>query len=109
MSIYSEIKQAFPTLPIADISDYYTSEIELAKRVYQGSPPWKTVKSSGLKQKTRKRALTGMAKVVCDKMAALTFSEQCDIECPEYQEVIDNILSDNRFNSKYESKPTTKS
>ena len=101
MSIYSEIKQAFPTLPIADISDYYTSEIELAKRVYQGSPPWKTVKSSGLKQKTRKRALTGMAKVVCDKMAALTFSEQCDIECPEYQDVIDNILSDNRFNSKF--------
>lgn len=101
MSIYSEIKQAFPELPVADISDYYEREIEFAKRVYQGSPPWNTVSTSGLKHKTRLRSLTGMAKVVCDKMAALTFSEQCDIECAEYQTLIDETLESNAFNSKF--------
>ena len=101
MSIYNDIKEAFPTLPITDLSAYYDSEIGLAKQVYQGSPPWKKVKSSGLRRKTRDRSLTGLAKVVCDKMAALTFSEQCSIECAEYQELIDDTLNKNAFWSKF--------
>ena len=101
MSIYSEIKQAFPTMPIADISDYYTTEIELAKNVYQGKPPWDSVTSSGLKTHKRPRALTGTAKVVCDKMAALTYSEQCVIKCDAYQELIDETLEINAFSAKF--------
>lgn len=34
MSIYSEIQQAFPQLTLADISDYYSCEIEPAKKIY---------------------------------------------------------------------------
>lgn len=102
MSIYSEIKKVFPDIPIADISDYYTEEIEPAKNIYRGSPPWKRVKSSGIKQKSRDRSLLNMAKVVCDKMAALTYSEQCGIECSdeEYGKLITDTLERNAFNRK---------
>ena len=103
MSIYSEIKQAFPELPIGNISDYYTNEIETAKKIYQGSPPWQTVKSSGIKKKSRRRSLLNMAKVVCDKLAALTFSEQCDIKCDneEYDRLIAETLEKNAFGSRF--------
>ncbi len=103
MSIYSEIKQAFPQLVVSDISDYYSNEIEPAKKIYQGQPNWKCVKSSGIKKKSRDRSLLNMAKVVCDKMAALTFSEQCDIDCgnEEYEEIIKSVLSENAFNSHF--------
>ena len=102
MSIYSEIQQAFPQLTLADISDYYSYEIEPAKKIYQGKPPWRRVKSSGIKKKTRDRSLLNMAKVVCDKMAALTFSEQCDIKCSDekYQEFVLNTLENNAFWAK---------
>lgn len=102
MSIYTDIQQAFPKLMFADISDYYSSEIEPAKKIYQGKPPWRRVKSSGIKKKNRNRSLLNMAKVVCDKMAALTFSEQCDIKCTDekYQELILDILEKNAFWAK---------
>ena len=102
MSIYTEIRQSFPELALIDISDYYDEEIEPAKKVYQGKPPWRRVKSSGIKKKTRDRSLLNMAKVVCDKMAALTFSEQCSIECTDegYRKLIHEVLEDNAFWSK---------
>ena len=103
MSIYSELKQAFPSLPAADISDYYTDTIEPAKRIYSGSPPWRTVRSSGIKKKSRRRALLNMAKTVCDKMAALTFSEQCEISCDNerYNALIADVLEKNAFGIKF--------
>lgn len=99
MSIFSEIRRAFPELTLTDISDYYSNEIDLAKQVYQGKPPWNSVKSSGIKKKHRERSLMNMAKVVCDKLAALTFSEQCDIVCSDdkYNEIIHKVLDDNAF------------
>lgn len=103
MSIYTEIKQAFPKLTIPDISDYYTREIEPAKRVYQGSPPWKQVKHAGVKKKHRDMALLNAAKVVCDKMAALTYSEQCEITATDgdCQRIIGDTLEANAFQSKF--------
>lgn len=103
MNIYNEIQSAFPEIAIPNISDYYTREIEAAKRVYQGSPPWKRVRSAGLKKKTRDRALLNAAKVVCDKMAALTYSEQCEIAASkaEYQKIIMDVLDENAFQSKF--------
>ncbi len=103
MSIYNEIKEVFPQLAIADISDYYASEIAPAKAVYQGDPPWKRVTNSGIRKKTRNRALLNTAKVVCDKMAALTFSEQCDITVsdPEYDKLVHDALEKNSFNDKF--------
>lgn len=103
MSIYTEIKQAFPQLTIPDISDYYTREIEAAKKVYQGSPPWKQVKHAGVKKKHRDMALLNAAKVVCDKMAALTYSEQCEITATneDYQKIIEDTLEANAFQSKF--------
>lgn len=103
MSIYSEIKQVFPQLTVPDISDYYTDEIEPAKKVYQGSPPWERVTNSGIKKKSRSRALLNTAKVVCDKLAALTFSEQCDISTDNeaYTKIILKTLENNAFYSKF--------
>lgn len=103
MDIYSEIRSAFPEIAIPNIGDYYAREIEAAKRVYQGSPPWKRVRSAGLKKKTRDRALLNAAKVVCDKMAALTYSEQCEITASNenYREIISDVLEENAFQSKF--------
>lgn len=103
MDIYSEIQSAFPNIAIPNIGGYYTREIEAAKRVYQGSPPWKRVRSAGLKKKTRDRALLNAAKVVCDKMAALTYSEQCEITASDekYREIISDVLEENAFQSKF--------
>lgn len=103
MSIYTEISQAFPELAIPDIADYYTREIEPAKRVYQGSPPWKNVRHAGVRKKHREMALLNAAKVVCDKMAALTYSEQCEITASDeaYQRIIGDVLAANAFQSKF--------
>lgn len=99
MSIYSYIKQAFPNVPIVDISDYYTRHIEPAKRIYQGKPPWRTVTNSGIKKKSRPRAMTNMAKVICDKLATMTFSEQCDISIDDekYNDTVSKVLENNCF------------
>ncbi|MCM1335611.1 MAG: phage portal protein [Bacteroides sp.] len=103
MSIYTEIRQAFPKLAVPDISDYYTREIESAKRVYQGSPPWKQVRHAGVKKKRRDMALLNAAKVVCDKMAALTYSEQCEITTTDEscQRIVEEVLAGNAFQSKF--------
>lgn len=99
MSIYTYIKQAFPNVPIVDISDYYTRHIEPAKRIYQGKPPWRTVTNSGIKKKSRPRAMTNMAKVICDKLATMTFSEQCDISVDDekYNDTVSEVLENNCF------------
>lgn len=99
MSIYTYIKQAFPNVPIVDISDYYTRHIEPAKRIYQNKPPWKDVVNTGIKKKKRARSLTNMAKVICDKLATMTFSEQCDIAVSdkEYNDVVMDTLEANCF------------
>lgn len=103
MNIYNEIQSAFPGITIPNIGNYYTREIEAAKRVYQGSPPWKRVRSAGIKKKNRDRALLNAAKVVCDKMAALTYSEQCEITASntDYQKKIMDVLDENAFQSKF--------
>lgn len=99
MSIYTYIKQSFPNVPIVDISDYYTRHIEPAKRIYQGKPPWRTVTNSGIKKKSRPRAMTNMAKVICDKLATMTFSEQCDISVDDekYNDTVSEVLENNCF------------
>lgn len=103
MSIYSDIKTAMPNVPIVDISDYYINEIEPAKRIYQGDPPWKRISVSGLKKKHRHRAQMNMAKVICDKMATMTFSEQCNISVSDeqYNKIVTDALENNQFWAKF--------
>ncbi len=104
MSIYSDISQVFPELRIVDISDYYTSEIKTAKNVYQGHPSWEFVPCSNLgKKKRRHRSLMNTAKIVCDKLATLTFSEQCDIsiENESTKQYVLKVLEDNGFWEKF--------
>lgn len=99
MALYSYIKEAFPDVLLPDISDYYRSKIENAKRIYQNNPPWKYITNTGIKQRRRKRALTNMAKVVCDKLATMTFSEQVNISVDNnyYDELVKKTLEDNCF------------
>lgn len=98
MRICGDISSVFPDLKIVDISDYYSVEIAEAKDIYQCHPPWENVPSSNLgKKKSRKRAMLNTAKIVCDKLATLTFSEQCDIniENEQTKEYVMQVLEDN--------------
>ncbi|MGN0596363.1 MAG: phage portal protein [Ruminiclostridium sp.] len=104
MSICGDISAVFPDLKIVDISDYYSMEIAEAKGIYQCHPPWENVPSSNLgKKKSRKRAMLNTAKIVCDKLATLTFSEQCDIniENEQTKEYVMQVLEDNGFWEKF--------
>ena len=55
--------------------------------------------NTGIKKKKRARSLTNMAKVICDKLATMTFSEQCDIAVSdkEYNDVVMDTLEANCF------------
>lgn len=100
MSIFSNVSEAFPQLKLVDISDYYKNEIESAKNIYQNHPPWGKIPCSNLgKKKTRHLALMNTAKIVCDKLATLTFSEQCDINIANEKtsEFVMNVLENNGF------------
>ena len=43
--------------------------------------------------------MTNMAKVICDKLATMTFSEQCDISVDDekYNDTVSEVLENNCF------------
>lgn len=99
-SIVSEAARAFPGTNIPDGEEYYRSVIAACADIYRGEPPWAYVKRSGLYGKGERRiSMMNCAKVLCDSLAALTFSGQADIYCADHgqQEFADRVLQENGF------------
>ena len=81
-------------------SEYYSACIDKWRRIYRDDPDWRQTAKGGLFSRGKRQLLRlNMAKVLCDNLAALTFSEQCEItlDCPEYQEYINSALNANGF------------
>ncbi len=81
-------------------SAYYSDCIAKWRNVYENRPVWKTVKKGGLFSRGDRQLLRlNMAKVLCDELSALTFSEQCEItlDNEKYQSYIDRALNSNGF------------
>ena len=98
--IVSEAREAFPEVILPRYEEYYRGVIEACAEVYRGEPPWGYARRSGLYGRGyRKMAQLGCAKVLCDNMAALTFSSQADIFCgdEECQKYVDEALRKNGF------------
>ncbi|MBS6591305.1 MAG: hypothetical protein KH324_07405 [Ruminococcus sp.] len=100
MGIISEAQRAFPQAKIPHEEEYYRTVIAACADIYKGEPPWAYVKRSGLYGKGERRmSMLGGAKVLCDSLAALTFSSQADIYCADHrqQELVERVLQDNGF------------
>ncbi len=81
-------------------SEYYSACIDKWRRIYRDDPEWRQTAKGGLFSRGKRQLLRlNMAKVLCDNLAALTFSEQCEItlDRPEYQQYIDDTLNANGF------------
>lgn len=81
-------------------SGYYSACIDEWRRIYRDDPEWRQTAKGGLFSHGKRQLLRlNMAKVLCDNLAALTFSEQCEItlDRPEYQRYIDSVLNANGF------------
>lgn len=81
-------------------SEYYSACIDKWRRIYRDDPEWRQTAKGGLFSRGKRQLLRlNMAKVLCDNLAALTFSEQCEItlDRPEYQEYINSALNANGF------------
>ena len=79
---------------------YYSDCIDRWRRIYRGEPDWRRAAKGGLFSRGKRDILRlNMAKVLCDSLSALTFSEQCEItlDIPEYQAYIDSALNSNGF------------
>ncbi|MGN0665322.1 MAG: phage portal protein [Huintestinicola sp.] len=99
-SIIDDAVRAFPHANIPDCESFYTAEIARSMDIYSGEPPWKYVKRSGLYGRGQRRMnMLGCAKVLCDNLAALTFSGQPDIICGDerQQRYVDRALQRNCF------------
>ena len=94
----SEIAQQFGVSVSG--SAYYSDCITKWRSIYENRPEWKTIKKGGLFSHGDRQLLRlNMAKVLCDSLSALTFSEQCEItlDNKEYQQYVDNALNINGF------------
>lgn len=101
-SLPADVRQAFPDLKFPLIDDYYTNIIYPCRDIYAGEPAWKTVKRSGLYSNgERQMSVLNAAKLLCDELTALTFSEATEINISDstLQEYIDGVLEDNGFYS----------
>lgn len=81
-------------------SEYYSACIDKWRRIYRDAPEWRQTAKGGLFSRGKRQLLRlNMAKVLCDNLAALTFSEQCEItlDSPEYQKYINSALNANGF------------
>lgn len=81
-------------------SEYYSACIDKWRRIYRDDPDWRQTARGGLFSRGKRQLLRlNMAKVLCDNLAALTFSEQCEItlDRSEYQQYIDDTLNANGF------------
>ena len=81
-------------------SEYYSACIDKWRRIYRDDPEWRQTAAICLFPRGKRQLLRlNMAKVLCDNLAALTFSEQCEItlDSPEYQKYINSALNANGF------------
>ncbi len=81
-------------------SAYYSDCIMRWRAIYENRPAWRSTKKGGLFSRgDRQLSRLNMAKVLCDELAALTFSEQCEIvlDNEDYQRYIDDALNANGF------------
>lgn len=79
---------------------YYSDCIDKWQRIYRDAPEWRQTAKGGLFSRGKRQLLRlNMAKVLCDNLAALTFSEQFEItlDSQEYQAYIDDTLTANGF------------
>lgn len=59
-------------------SEYYSACIDKWRRIYRDDPEWRQTAKGGLFSRGKRQLLRlNMAKVLCDNLAALAFSEQC--------------------------------
>ena len=94
--ITDDIKQAFPDANAPDVGSYYSEHIAAWKKIYEGKPPWRRVKKTGLYAKgDREKKQLNVANALCDKFTSLLFAEQVDItvSVDTYQEYIDGCLN----------------
>ncbi|MCI7768414.1 MAG: phage portal protein [Oscillospiraceae bacterium] len=99
-NIISGAARAFPHARLPMDEDFFRNVIDVCSNIYRGEPPWAYVKKSGLYGKGERRiAQLGCAKVLCDSLAALTFSSQADIFCQSkaQQDFAMRILQENGF------------
>lgn len=85
-------------------SAYYSDCIMRWRAIYENRPAWRSTKKGGLFSRgDRQLSRLNMAKVLCDELAALTFSEQCEIVLDNeiYQRYIDDALNSNGFRERF--------
>lgn len=98
--IVSDAAAAFPEAVPAEYEGFYRDVVARCAEIYRGDPPWGYVRKSGLYGRGFRRiAQLGCAKVLCDSMAALTFSSQADIFCGDsvQQKFVEEVLRKNNF------------
>lgn len=99
-TLISDCRTAFPDAVLPEYGDEYSRILAVCGDIYRGEPPWAYVKKSGLYGKGERRmSMLHAAKVLCDSMAALTFSTQADIFCRStaQQEYVNSVLNENCF------------
>lgn len=103
--LIADVKTAFPDLVMPESEKFYSDVIYVCRDIYGGSPAWRSVKKSGLYSGgLREMSLLNAAKVLCDELAALTFSEKTAITVSDgkVQDYVNAVLNDNGF---YENMP----
>lgn len=96
----ADIRTAFPDVTIPQEDDFYGNVMFPCAEIYRGCPEWGETKRSGLYGKgSRKLAQLKTAKVLCDELAAMSFSEQTEISVSseQYQEYVETVLEGNSF------------
>lgn len=98
--IAGDARAAFGEAVPAEYEQFYRNVVTRCGDIYRGEPPWAYVRRSGLYGRGLRRiSQLGCAKVLCDSMAALTFSSQADIFCgdSEQQRYVEEVLRRNNF------------
>ncbi len=99
-NIASDAQRAFGLNSVPVSGDFYTDKIALCNSIYSGDPPWRYVRKSGLYGKGyRRMSMLNCAKVLCDNLAQLTFSNQVDISSANsaHYDFIMTVLQENGF------------
>lgn len=100
-NIAENIPRVYPSAKVAQAAECY-SEIKRWTEIYSGNPEWKKVNFTGLKgEKSRLMDMVNGAKMLCDRMSALTFAEQCDITVSREQEFLDSVLEKTASGKKF--------
>ncbi len=99
INILNEIKSSYPNIITPSLADYYSLSSKML-RIYGGDPDWKFAKKGGLYQGgTRSLAMLGTAKVLCDSLSTLTFTEPPTfiIDNPEVSDYVNNVFAENNL------------